>query len=44
MIGTVVYANFATNLPLAAAFAVGPVVIMLIYLLGARRMGAFENL
>ena len=44
MIGTVVYANFATNLPLAAAFAVGPVVIMLVYLLGARRMGAFENL
>jgi putative spermidine/putrescine transport system permease protein len=44
MIGTVVYANFATNLPLAAAFAVGPVVIMLIYLMGARRMGAFENL
>ena len=44
MIGTVVYANFATNLPLAAAFAVGPVVIMLVYLFGARRMGAFENL
>jgi putative spermidine/putrescine transport system permease protein len=45
-IGNVVYANVgvANNLPLAAAFATVPVVIMLFYLLGARRMGAFENL
>ena len=44
MIGSVVYANFATNLPLAAAFATLPIVIMIAYLLGARRTGAFENL
>jgi putative spermidine/putrescine transport system permease protein len=44
MIGSVVYANFATNLPLAAAFSVVPVVIMILYLGGARRTGAFENL
>lgn len=44
MIGTVVYANFATNLPLAAAFATVPVVIMVLYLLAIRRTGAMENL
>jgi len=43
-IGTVVYANFATNLPLAAAFAMVPIAIMLVYLLLARRLGAFEHL
>jgi putative spermidine/putrescine transport system permease protein len=45
-IGNVVYANvgIADNLPLAAAFATVPVVIMLVYLLGARRAGAFEAL
>jgi putative spermidine/putrescine transport system permease protein len=44
MIGSVVSSNFATNLPLAAAFAVLPIVIMIVYLLSARRLGAFENL
>ncbi len=44
MIGSVVYANFSSNLPLAAAFAILPIVIMIVYLLGARRTGAFENL
>jgi putative spermidine/putrescine transport system permease protein len=44
MIGSVVYANFATNLPLAAAYATVPVVIMILYLSTARRTGAFENL
>lgn len=34
----------AGNLPLAAAFTVAPVVIMVIYLLGARKLGAFEAL
>ena len=34
----------AGNLPLAAAFTVVPVVIMVIYLLGARQLGAFEAL
>lgn len=45
-IGNVVYANVgvANNLPLAAAFATVPVVIMVVYLLIARRLGAFENL
>jgi putative spermidine/putrescine transport system permease protein len=45
-IGNVVYANvgIANNLPLAAAFATVPVLIMIIYLLIARRMGAFESL
>ena len=42
-IGTVVYSNITTNLPLAAAFATVPIVIMVIYLLLARRLGAFEH-
>jgi putative spermidine/putrescine transport system permease protein len=44
MIGTVVHENFATNLPFAAAFAVIPMAIMGVYLLVARRLGAFEAL
>jgi putative spermidine/putrescine transport system permease protein len=45
-IGNVVYANVgvANNLPLAAAFATVPVVVMVAYLLIARRLGAFESL
>ena len=45
-IGNVVYANvgIANNLPLAAAFATVPVLIMIVYLLVARRMGAFDSL
>jgi putative spermidine/putrescine transport system permease protein len=45
-IGNVVYSNVgvANNLPLAAAFATVPVVVMILYLLGARRLGAFESL
>jgi putative spermidine/putrescine transport system permease protein len=45
-IGNVVYANVgvANNLPLAAAFATVPVMIMIVYLLVARRLGAFESL
>jgi putative spermidine/putrescine transport system permease protein len=45
-IGNVVYINVgvANNLPLAAAFATVPVVVMIFYLLGARKLGAFENL
>jgi putative spermidine/putrescine transport system permease protein len=45
-IGNVVYTNVgvANNLPLAAAFATVPVLIMILYLLGARRAGAFESL
>jgi putative spermidine/putrescine transport system permease protein len=43
-IGTVVYTTFTTNLPLAAAFAMVPIVVMIVYLLIARRLGAFEHL
>lgn len=45
-IGNVVYTNVgvANNLPLAAAFATVPVVIMIAYLLIARRLGAFDSL
>jgi putative spermidine/putrescine transport system permease protein len=45
-IGNVVYVNVgvANNLPLAAAFATVPVFVMVVYLLLARRAGAFESL
>jgi putative spermidine/putrescine transport system permease protein len=45
-IGNVVYTNVgvANNLPLAAAFALVPVVVMVVYLLIARRLGAFQEL
>jgi putative spermidine/putrescine transport system permease protein len=36
--------GIANNLPLASAFATVPVAIMLVYLLVARRLGAFESL
>ena len=46
LIGNVVYQNvgIANNVPFAAAFATVPLVVMGIYLLVARRMGAFEAL
>jgi putative spermidine/putrescine transport system permease protein len=44
MIGSVVYANFASNLPFAAAFATVPILVMIVYLLGIRRTGALDNL
>ncbi|MGH8974293.1 MAG: ABC transporter permease [Acidimicrobiia bacterium] len=45
-IGNVIYAQLgvAGNLPFAAAFAAVPMVIMVVYLLVARRLGAFESL
>ena len=45
-IGNVVYdsVNGAGNLPFAAAFAVVPLAVMGVYLLLARRLGAFEAL
>ncbi|MGB0093553.1 MAG: ABC transporter permease [Solirubrobacteraceae bacterium] len=43
-IGNVVYSNITNDLPLASAFATVPVAIMVIYLLVARRLGAFEHL
>jgi putative spermidine/putrescine transport system permease protein len=45
-IGNVIYDNVgvANNLPLAAAYAFVPISVMVVYLLLARRAGAFENL
>jgi len=43
-IGNVIKANIATNLPLASAYATVPIVVMVVYLLIARRLGAFEHL
>ena len=45
-IGNVAYSNvgIANNLPFAAAVATVPIAIMAIYLLGAKRLGAFEAL
>jgi putative spermidine/putrescine transport system permease protein len=45
-IGNVIYSDVGTagNLPAAAAYATVPIGIMLVYLLIARRLGAFESL
>jgi putative spermidine/putrescine transport system permease protein len=45
-IGNVIYDNVgvANNVPFAAAYALVPVAIMIVYLLIAKRMGAFEAL
>jgi putative spermidine/putrescine transport system permease protein len=44
-IGNVIYDNSSLgNLPLAAAYSLVPIVIMIAYLLAARRVGAFESL
>src|SRR5438132_14318956 len=45
-IGNVVYSNIgiANNVPFAAALAMVPVAIMTVYLLLAKRLGAFEAL
>ena len=43
-IGTVIYNDRGSNLPVAAAFAMVPVAVMTIYLWGAKRLGAFESL
>jgi putative spermidine/putrescine transport system permease protein len=45
-IGNVIYSNVGTagNLPFAAALATVPIVIMIVYLLGARLFGAFESM
>ena len=45
-IGQAVYSHQGTagNIPLAAAFTMGPVVIMIVYLLIARKLGAFDAL
>jgi putative spermidine/putrescine transport system permease protein len=43
-IGNVIFINVAQDLPLAAAFALVPLAIMLAYLVIVRRLGAFEAL
>jgi putative spermidine/putrescine transport system permease protein len=45
-IGQAVYSYQGTggNIPLAAAMTMGPVMIMIVYLLVARRLGAFDAL
>jgi len=43
-IGNVIFSQHTNNLPLASAFAVVPIVVMVIYLTIARRLGAFEHL
>jgi putative spermidine/putrescine transport system permease protein len=44
MLGNVVYQNFSLNLPFAAAVALIPVIIMIIYLGSVRKTGALDNL
>jgi putative spermidine/putrescine transport system permease protein len=43
-IGNVIKANITNNLPLASAYAVVPILVMVVYLSIARRLGAFEHL
>lgn len=42
-IGNTIYSNITNNLPLAAALTTIPIAIMIVYLLIARRLGAFEH-
>jgi putative spermidine/putrescine transport system permease protein len=44
--GNIIYTNIgiANNVPFAAAMALVPVVIMAVYLLSARALGAFEEI
>jgi len=44
MLGNVVYQNFALNLPFAAAVALIPVIVMMVYLASVRKSGALDNL
>jgi putative spermidine/putrescine transport system permease protein len=43
-IGNVVFNNISNNLPFAAALAMVPIVVMIGYLLVARKLGAFEHI
>jgi putative spermidine/putrescine transport system permease protein len=43
-IGNVIYNNISNNQPFAAAFAVVPILVVIAYLLLARRLGAFEHI
>ena len=42
-IGNVIFSNIANNQPFAAALAMVPIVVMIAYLLVARKLGAFEH-
>jgi len=42
-IGNAIYSNITNNLPLAAAYTTVPIAIMIVYLMIARRLGAFEH-
>jgi len=44
VLGTLIYDNHGTNLPVAAAFTLVPIVVMIVYLVVARRLGAFAAL
>jgi putative spermidine/putrescine transport system permease protein len=44
MLGNAIYQNSSVSLPFAAALATIPVVVMVGYLLAARRTGALDNL
>lgn len=43
-IGNVIYNNITNNLPLASAYTMVPIVMMVAYLLVARKLGAFKHL
>ena len=43
-IGTVIYDNYGEALPVMAAYTVVPIAVIVLYLLVARRLGAFESL
>jgi putative spermidine/putrescine transport system permease protein len=43
-IGTVIFNNITNDQPLASALALVPIVVMIAYLLVARRLGAFEHI
>jgi putative spermidine/putrescine transport system permease protein len=42
-IGNVIFNNISNNLPLASALALVPIVVMIAYLMVARKLGAFEH-
>jgi putative spermidine/putrescine transport system permease protein len=44
MIGNYIWGIYQTNLPLAAVFSLVPIVVMIVYLVIARRLGAFEHI
>jgi len=43
-IGTVIYREYGTALPIAAAYAMVPIAVIIGYLLVARKLKAFESL